>query len=82
METQLFLCECSSAEHQIITHYDSEDKQLFLTVHLSNLKFFERLWLGIKYIFGYKCKYGNFQEFIFNPKDADRLIELGNLLKK
>ena len=69
-------------EHQIITHYDSENKQLFLTIHLSNLTFFQRLWLGIRYIFGYKCKYGNFEEFIFNPKDADRLIELGNLLKK
>jgi hypothetical protein len=37
---------------------------------------------GIKYIFGYKCRYGAFDEFIVNPKDADKIQEIVYYLKK
>jgi hypothetical protein len=36
----------------------------------------------VKYIFGYKSKYGAWDEFIFNPSDADKLQELVDYLKK
>jgi hypothetical protein len=41
----------------------------------------ERVKYGLKYIFGRQCNYGAFDEFIFNPKDADKLQELVNYLK-
>ena len=34
------------------------------------------------YIFGIKCNYGAFDEFIFNEKDADKLQSVVNYLKK
>jgi hypothetical protein len=37
---------------------------------------------GIKYIFGRKCRFGAWDEFIFNPKDADKLQEIVDYLKK
>jgi hypothetical protein len=33
-------------------------------------------------MFGYKSKYGAWDEFIFDPKDADKLQDLVNYLKK
>jgi hypothetical protein len=33
-------------------------------------------------MFGYKSKYGAWDEFIFNPSDADKLQELVDYLKK
>jgi hypothetical protein len=36
---------------------------------------------GIKYILGRQCNYGAFDEFIFNPEDADKLQNLVNHLR-
>jgi len=36
---------------------------------------------GIKYIFGYQSKYGAFDEFIINPKDANKLEKIVKYLK-
>lgn len=35
-----------------------------------------RIWTAIKYIFGYKSKYGHFDIFSLRVEDADRLITL------
>jgi hypothetical protein len=45
-------------------------------VFLRPESFYKRIWLGIKYIFGYTCRYGYFDEFILDPKDVDRMIGL------
>jgi hypothetical protein len=37
---------------------------------------------GIKYIFGYKSRYGAWDEFLLNPEDADKLQDVVNYLKK
>jgi len=67
---------------------DEDDKYIitkkypmcYAHVHLQTGTFFERLKYGIKYIFGYKCIYGAFDEFIFNPEDAPKLQNLVNHL--
>ena len=51
-------------------------------VHLNKHSFFGRLKYGIKYIFGYQCRYGAFDEFIFNPEDADKLQRVVDHLNK
>jgi hypothetical protein len=35
-----------------------------------------RCWVALKYIFGYKCKYGHFDTFMVKEEDCDKLIEL------
>lgn len=86
----LLICECHSTEHQIILSY-SEDidntngkvyPMCYAHIHLSKYSFWQRLKHGIKYIFGYRCRYGDFDEFIFNPKDASELQELVDYLNK
>jgi len=35
-ETEILLCSCYSDEHQILVHYNEDDKELYLDVHLSS----------------------------------------------
>jgi hypothetical protein len=64
--------------------YSEDDgyPMVYSHVHLNKRPFFERLKYAIKYIFGYKCRYGAFDEFILNPDDAERLQSVVNYLKQ
>jgi len=76
----IFVCACHSLDHQVTFWYDEDDEQLVTEVRLITHKgFFKRLWVGITYAFGYKCRYGNFDQFIFNDND---LIELRKFIDK
>jgi len=82
IKNELFICDCYSPEHQFILMYDNEDNILYLRTHLITYKsFFKRLIIGIKYAFGYKCRFGQFDEIIINPEDKERLINIINQLK-
>lgn len=76
MDKNILVCECGSTEHQIVIYHDVEEKEVYCHIHLSDVPFFKRLIRGIRYIFGYKCKYGHWDEFIFNKKDADKVLEI------
>lgn len=79
--TTLLICECSSAEHQLIIRVDEEEKEAYCSIHLAKMPFFERLVLGIKYIFGYSCKYGHFEEVVLNDKHASELQKIVDQIK-
>lgn len=86
--TDVLICDCHSTEHQLVIHY-SEDEyndgktypMCYFHIHLNKLPFWERVKYGLKYIFGYKCRYGAFDEFIFNPDDVYKLEKLVTYLK-
>lgn len=81
--TELILCDCRSYEHQMIVSYDTddEDKQVFLSIHLVNRGFIRRIISGFKYIFGYKSRFGQFDEIVLNPNDADKLQAVVDFLR-
>jgi hypothetical protein len=84
---EIFICECHSTEHQIVFYFDEDDylgrvhSIVYVHINLNKKKFWERLLYGIKYIFGYRCRFGAFDEFILNPDDADRLQEVVDYLR-
>jgi hypothetical protein len=78
----VLICECSSREHQIIIEHDNEDNLTYCHIHLVKHGFWRRLKAGLKYIFGYKCRYGQWEEFILKPEHANQLRELSDLLTK
>jgi len=85
MKDEIIICECSSAEHQMVLHFDDDKdlgRQVFVEIHLVPLVWYKRLWHGIKYIFGYKCKYGNFEEVILSPKHARQVYDLYRFLNR
>lgn len=84
MDHELFICQCNNTEHQLIfSHFeDDEDREVYVSVHLTpEYSIWKRIWMAIKYIFGYKCRYGHFDEFIFKKSDADKLQKVVNFLK-
>lgn len=76
MNTTLLACKCSSVEHQIVIYHNEDDNLVYCLIHLSKRSFWKRLVHGIKYIFGYKSKYGHWDEFIFNSNDAQKVLEI------
>ena len=81
-KTEILLCRCHSDDHQILVHYNEDDNEMYLDIHLcSYYGFWQRVWRGLKYIFGYRCKYGHWDVFIFNENDTDKLQAMVDTLK-
>ncbi len=79
-ETLYVRCECSSQEHFVVFDYDQEFGDFCFHVYLYDHKsFFGRLWEGLKYIFGYKSKYGHFDEILLKADDCTKIKNLLNL---
>ena len=75
MNRQLYLCSCYSPDHQMIfTPGDpDEERIIYVHVHLVKKPFWQRLKYGIRYIFGYRCRYGAFDEMILGPEHSKQL---------
>lgn len=84
MEHELLICQCESAEHQVVFSWIEEDGcgDVWMSVHLKSHGFWERLKAGVKHIFGYKCKYGNFDEMVFKKEDVAKLERVVEYLKR
>jgi len=72
-----FECECHSPEH--VMHWfllaDLEWPEVYATFMLDpEHNIFKRAWKAVKYVFGYRSKFGHFDEFCLQLGDADRLI--------
>ena len=80
---EILVCACSSREHIIIFQYDEEYNEIFCHVHLvNNRSFFKRFVIAVRYIFGYKCRYGSFEEIILDSTHSEKLIKMGSKLKE
>lgn len=84
--TEFFECVCGTDEHTIkfkLDAYDPNDVELYIFVFLNQYRsFFGRVWIAIKYLFGYKCRYGHWDCTIIKLEDVDRLIKLLESYKK
>ena len=84
-------CDCLSSEHMVKVTYMldetgtklDEDTGLYLEIHLITYKsFFQRLVASIRYLFGHKSRYGDFDSFLFKDQDVDNLLEVLQSYKK
>lgn len=86
-QPDVLICECHSTEHQVVIYYSEDECEnkkypmVYFHIHLNKPRFWGRLRNGIRYIFGYQCRYGAFDEFIFSPEDADKLQKVVDYLK-
>lgn len=83
MEKELLLCECGSSEHQMVIRYFNNelDAFVYVDVYLTKRSFWGRLKYAIKYIFGYKSKYGAWDEIILGHKHIKSLELVVKYLK-
>ena len=79
MKRYFFVCLCNNIEHQFCFVCDDED--VYLEVHLANAPLWKRIINGIKYIFGHRSKYGDFDCVLLQKEDADKLQAVVEHLK-
>lgn len=82
MEKEILTCVCSSVQHQIVIRYETDENQVYANIYLADLPIGKRILNAVKYIFGYKSKYGDFEEFIFDKRRYSSFRECSNTLKK
>ena len=83
LHQKCFDCMCTSAEHCLhIRYFDDEkevdDHQLYIVVYLQKTKWYKRIWRGLKYIFGYRSRYGDFTEIIYDVEKVKELKKFFN----
>lgn len=71
--SEFFVCECHSLDHMFQLSYHKDVPTLYFTVHLATETFWRRLLTAIKYVFGYRCRYGDFDEIILSLEKAQEL---------
>jgi hypothetical protein len=90
MEKRYFDCACDSSEHIIRFVIDRDFERttgklyedVYLEIQLSqSCNWFKRLWMGVKYIFGYQCKYGHWDCILLKNEDRKEIIKIldGNI---
>lgn len=75
---EAIVCACGSLEHLLVVSAEDID-YVVVSVHLSPKPFWQRLVGALKHIFGYRSKYGDFEEIIL---DAEKAHHLGESLSK
>lgn len=76
-------CECTSAEHTLRFTIDVDDEVIYTEVHLNPWQpWYKRVWMAVKYVFGYRCKYGNWDCTMLNVKQVEQLELVINTFKK
>ena len=77
---ETIFCKCESYEHHLIFDYDEDSKEVYVAVNLIPHKnILKRLWIAIKYVFGYKSRFGQYDEFMLKPEE---LKKIAGILKK
>jgi len=61
---------------------DSEYKTVYMYVLLVRQGFFSRLKNGIRYILGYRCRYGHFDEVVITRDNFRPLEEVVDFIKE
>lgn len=77
MSTPILLqCECHSDEHIMLWDHDPQHEEVILSVFLSHETFLARLKNAIRYLFGYKCRYGHFDTMMLGQEKLKELKTL------
>ena len=83
-KTEFFVCKCHDVSHQLVLETleteENEEHVVYGCFHIVHLEFWEKLKCAMKYLFGRKCKDGDFDALLLRPEDADRLEWFANYL--
>jgi hypothetical protein len=81
-KAEIMVCKCSSTEHQVVYYHDQSDNEVYMHVHLSGWPWWKRVWPAVKYLFGHRSRYGNWDEFILGPEHVGQLRELADRIEE
>ncbi len=77
-QIKTYECTCYAPEHQLTFNYIQHfNQEFYVTVFMSPSEgFFGRIWLALKYVFGYKPQWGHFGQWSLQERDLDGIIKL------
>lgn len=67
-------CECSTPEHTV--RFLRDEDYTYITFFLGTGPWYKRVVTAVKYVFGYKCRYGHFDEVILGSDKVRELVEI------
>ncbi|MEY2973068.1 MAG: hypothetical protein RI886_845 [Pseudomonadota bacterium] len=73
MLKEAFFCSCGSNEHFFVVQRFNDQEEIYLSIYLDQPGFFRRVINAIKYVLGYKSKYGQFSEICLDQKTQLKL---------
>lgn len=77
METHTIHCQCSSDEHHLVYRFDPDERTIYTSVYLHQYRgFWKRVWVAVKYVFGYQSKYGAWDCVDMGPEQVKQLHAL------
>jgi len=80
MNDHFIRCSCGACEHQAIITADPDDGLVLVEFHLVTWQnILRRLWVAIRYVFGYRSRYGAWDELVM---DREQVAELREYLDK
>lgn len=72
-------CGCRHVDHMIRIVADKKDEYnpLYVEFRLNHVKpWYCRIWLAIKYIFGYQSSFGSYDCILLERKEAKKLVAI------
>jgi hypothetical protein len=67
-------CECSSPEHTV--RFAKDEDFVYMTFFLESGPWYRRVASAFRHIFGYKSRYGHFDEVVMDRETAARMAEI------
>lgn len=78
MDIKRFECDCTTPQHtlRICREFEDIDSQIAIDVALNQYyPWYNRIWIAIKYIFGYTMPSGHYDCIILNKDKQAELID-------
>lgn len=70
----IVVCNCGTLEHVFRFCKFNDSPEVYLTVHLpDNRPWYKRVWLAVKFIFGYKSPYGECAEIVLMSDEISQV---------
>lgn len=74
-----FECRCGSYEHTLRFVINKTDKEIYTSIFLNQWRsWWKRAWVAVRYLFGYKCTYGEWDHWALCLNDVERLRDMCN----
>ena len=83
---EYFDCDCGDSAHHFtitqVSNYDKtfDDECVYISYYMNQYRtWYQRLWLAIKYVFGYKSRFGDWDSITL---DKEKVLRLRNFCDK
>ena len=69
-------CDCYDPEHMLILSKNKEDNEVDVLIHLVSYEnVFKRILTAIRYVLGYRCRYGHWDSLILNKESCEKIAK-------